>query len=195
MPLHAYVGVNPALGQDVGGSQKAGKELQKAAGEETHCKFENAEEETKKWRRKRHWGKRYHQAAPLASPLFSTFDIYSLTFNAKRTSADDKENLSFFIRHFIFSRPPAPQRASHWPHKLNIIPLLTNHLVKSPFPCFIFFFFLPDSACFVHLCSMLTAVWPIAGGLTTNFIWTKECVFSWGGNTTGDTHVCTTYTQ
>lgn len=149
MLLHAYTGVNPALGQDVGGSQKAGKELQKAAGEETHCKFENAEEETKKWRRKRHWGKRYHQAAPLASPLFSTFDIYSLTFNAKRTSADDKENLSFFICHFIFFRS---QRASHWPHKLNIIPLLTNRLVKSPFPCFIFFFLF---ARFSLLCSFM----------------------------------------
>lgn len=52
MPLHAYVGVNPALGQDVGGSQKAGKELQKAAGEETHCKFENAERRDKEVEKK-----------------------------------------------------------------------------------------------------------------------------------------------
>lgn len=140
MPLHAYVGVNPALGQDVGGSQKAGKELQKAAGEETHCKFENAEEETKKWRRKRHWGKRYHQAAPLASPLFSTFDIYSLTFNAKRTSADDKENLSFFIRHFIFSRPPRPPKSITLATQIEYYSTSYQPFGQIPFSLFHLFF-------------------------------------------------------
>lgn len=44
-----------------------------------------------------------------SSPLFSTYDIYSLTFNAKRTSADD--NLSLFICLFILS--PKEHHISH----------------------------------------------------------------------------------
>lgn len=57
------------------------------------------------------------------------------------------------------------------------------------------YFFLLYSACFVQLCSVLAAVWPLASGLAANFIWTGECVFSWERNTTRDTYACTTHTH
>lgn len=184
--LHAYLGVNPALGARCWWQSKSWKRrASETVGEEKYCRFETSEETKKKRKRERHWRKRYHWAVLPSSPLFATFDIYSVTFNAKRKS------LSF---HLPFH--PFTQRASRWPHKLNIIPLLTNHLVKSPFPCLIppcIRLFVLYSGCFVHFCSMLAAVWPLASGLATNFIWTGECVFSRERSATGDTQCTHTY--
>lgn len=134
----------------------AREELQKQQ-ERKRSASENAEEGINKSREGwKHLRKRNHQELLPFSPLRSTFDIYSVTFNGKGTSAEDKDDLSLLI-----SIHPLSQRASNQPHKLNIIPLLTNRLVKSFFPCLMLIslsFFLLYLSCFVHFCSMLAAV-------------------------------------
>lgn len=73
------------------------------------------------------WGRHREEAlSPLSATVLSTYDIYSLTFNAKRTSADDNLSLSFHSLSYSSS-----QRALHRPQKFNTILLPTSHSAKS----------------------------------------------------------------
>lgn len=146
--LQAYVGVNLALWARCWWQSKTWqREASESAGEATHCMFEKAAERTKRNGRRQHQRKHYHQALPSSSPLVFTYDIYSVTFNVKRTSADD--NLSLFICHCILS-----PKEHHVNHTNWILSFLTNCLIKSTFHCLIILY---SKQC-VWFCTMLAVL-------------------------------------
>lgn len=79
------------------------------------------------------WGRHREEAlSPHSATVLSTYDIYSLTFNAKRTSADD--NLSLFSFAVLFCQPKSITSATKIQY--NFASYQSLGQVRSPPPPF-----------------------------------------------------------
>lgn len=171
--VHAYWGVNPGLrARCWWQSRSRCRRASKTAEEETRWGFENTDRQTDKRRRTEE--ERDTAAHVITSPPL-TFTVWHLMaeniWRWQRKIAPSPPAISSFSSPKRITRTTQIEYYSTSYHPFSQIP---SFPVWSP-PSFVYVSFLHEVH-FVHFCSMLAAVCPLASGLATNFIWTGECV-------------------